>query len=273
MNKEILILGKGYIGQRLKEGLNGTINDSKIHQLKDVQDLIHQFNPKIMINCIGYTGDRNVDDCELQPEKTIQANTFVPLLLAEGALRNNIKLVHVSSGCIYHYDYSQSKPIDEKKIPDYFDLYYSRTKIYSEKPLEILSRQFNILITRIRIPLDDRPHPKNLLTKLIQYKKVIDVPNSVTYIPDFIRALKYLLKKNAKGLFNVINKGALYYPDLLKIYQRHVPDFQFELIEYDKLKLKRTNLILTCKKLEKIGFPVRKTRDILEKCVQSYLKN
>ena len=141
------------------------------------------------------------------------------------ALRKKIKLVHISSGCIYQFDYSQEEPIKEGKIPDFFHLFYSRSKIYAERALEVLSKEFDILIIRIRIPLDNRPHPKNLLSKLITYRKVIDLPNSVTYIPDFIKALQHLLKINARGVYNVVNKGEMRYPFLLDVYKRYVPDF------------------------------------------------
>ncbi len=214
-----------------------------------------------------------MDDCEFALDKTITANTFVPTLLAEGAIRNNIKFVHISSGCIYHYDYSKPKPIGENKVPDFVELYYSRTKIYTERILEILSKKYNILIARIRIPLDDRPHSKNVLTKLIQFKKIVDVPNSVTYIPDFITILKHLLKIDARGIYNIVNRGSLKYPDLLKVYQKYVPDFQYKVIDYKKLNLVRTNLVLSTRKLESTGLRLRTTKEILEECVKNYLKN
>lgn len=271
MKDKILIFGKGYIGERLQESLNCSLSDKKIYSFKDAQEEINKFKPKIIINCIGHIG-RNVDDCELDKDKTLTANTFIPIILREVALRNKIKLVHISSGCIYSYDYKKDKPVEEKKLPDFFDLFYSRSKIYSERALEILSDRYNILILRLRVPLDDRPHPKNLLTKLINYKRVIDLPNSVTYIPDFLKALKHLLSINAKGIYNIANKGGLRYSELLKIYKKQVPDFKYEVINFKKLNLVRTNLILSTKKLEGTGFKVRSINEVLKECVENYLK-
>lgn len=118
MNDKILIFGKGYIAERLQESLNCRLTDKKIYSLKDAQGELNKFKPKVMINCIGHIG-RNVDDCELDKDKTLIANTFVPIILAEAALRNKIKLVHVSSGCIYNFDYKRDKPIQETKLPDF----------------------------------------------------------------------------------------------------------------------------------------------------------
>jgi len=271
MGDKILILGKGFIGQILQEAFNCDVSERKIYSFKDAEEEIKKYNPKIIINCIGHTG-RNVDNCEKDLDKTLIANTFIPIILAEIALRNNIKLVHISSGCIYHYDYSRSVPINENKVPDFFELFYSRTKIYSDQALEVLTKKYPILIVRIRIPLDNRPHPRNILTKLINYKKVIDIPNSVTYIPDFIKALKHLIEINAKGIYNVVNKGALRYPELLDVYKKYVPDFEYTIIDYKELNLVRTNLILSTKKLEKTGFKIRDIKEVLEECVKTYIK-
>ena len=271
MEHKILILGCGFIGNRLKEELVSEISDRKIYSFKDAEDEIKKFLPKIIINCIGHVGT-NIDDCELDKDKTLISNTFVPLILGEAALRNNIRLIHISSGCIYHFDYSKDKPIDEKKVPDFFDLFYSRSKIYSEQALGLLSKKYPILIVRIRIPLDNRPHPRNILTKLINYKKAIDTPNSITYIPDFINALKHLIQIEANGIYNVVNKGALTYPALLEIYKKYSPGFQYQVINYKDLNLVRTNLILSTKKLEQTGFKVRDIKEVLEECVQEYLK-
>lgn len=272
MKNKILIFGNGFIGKRLQEALGASLCKEKIRSFGDVQGQIDKVRPKVLINCIGHTGKNNVDGCELDKDKTLFANTYIPLLFADVALRNKIKLVHISSGCIYHFDYALDKPITEEKVPDFLDLYYSRTKIYAERALEALFPKANILVVRIRIPLDNRPHPRNILTKLIKYKKVIDVPNSVTYIPDFINALKHLIKKDARGFYNIVSKGGLRYPVLLNVYKKYVPDFIYEVIDYKKLKLVRTNLILSTRKLENSGFKVRKINEVIRECVRDYLR-
>jgi len=129
------------------------------------------------------------------------------------------------------------------------------------------------LITRIRIPLDNRPSLKNILTKLLSFEYIYDVPNSATYIPDFIAALKHLIKTDARGVYNIINKGALRYPQLLNVYQKYCPEFQYKTIKPKKLKQNRTNLILSTKKLEQSGFPVRPIQKVFEECIHEYLKH
>ncbi|MGA2775760.1 MAG: sugar nucleotide-binding protein [Candidatus Omnitrophota bacterium] len=269
----MLVLGKGFIGSKLQKEFACDISDRLIYSYRDAEKEIKRFNPNIIINCIGITGRHNVDDCELVKDSTLTANSFLPLILAEIALRRNIKLVHISSGCIFRYNYKKDKPIKEDLVPDFFELFYSRTKIYSEQPLNILSKRYDILIPRIRIPLDNQPSPKNILTKLIRYKKVIDIPNSVTYIPDFIKALKHLIKIDARGIYNLVNKGGLRYPELLDIYKKFNPDFKYRIINLKDLKLVRTNLLLSTSKLEKSGFKVRNISEVLEECVEGYVNS
>jgi 3,5-epimerase/4-reductase len=272
MKNKILILGNGYIANKLQKAWSAPIYDKRILSYQDALTAFKKYKPSILINCIGHTGAHNVDDCELDVDKCVLANTMVPVWLGELAFRNPVKLVHVSSGCIYHYDYKRQKPITEKDVPDYFNLFYSRTKIYAEGVLNALSKKSNVLIVRIRIPLDNQPHSRNILNKLIKYKTVIDIANSVTYIPDFIKALEHLLKIDAKGTFNLTNKGGLKYPDLMDAYKKVVPDFKYSVMPLKNLKLDRTNVLLSVSKLEKTGFKVRKIKDILEECVKQYVK-
>ena len=252
MNKKILILGRGFIGQRLKEAYNCQLFDKKIHSYQEALAVVEEFNPEVLINCIGFTGIGTVDTCEVEIERTLEANTFIPIILGEIAFRKKIKLVHISSGCIYHYDDDKQLPLKEEDKADFYDLYYSRTKIYSENILLPLSERVNVLIARIRIPLENRSHPKNILNKLIKCKRVIDIPNSVTYIPDFIDALAHLIKIDARGIYNLVNKGGLRYPLLMETYKKYVPDFQYELYPLKDFNFVRTNLILSTEKLEKV---------------------
>jgi len=271
MNDKILIFGKGYIGSRLQEALDCRSSQKRIRVYRDAEEELLKFKPEVIINCIGHIG-RNVDDCEKDIDKTLFANSFAPMILAEAALRNRIKLVHISSGCIYHYDYAKDPPISEEKPPDFYELFYSRSKVYSEEVLEWLSLRYPILVIRIRVPLDNRPHPRNLLNKLITYRKVIDLPNSVTYIPDFLDAIRHLLDRDARGFYNIVNHGPLEYRELMEVYRKYKPEFNYEVIKFASLGQVRTNLVLSAEKLQKTGFKVRPISEVLEECVREYLK-
>ncbi len=272
MSNHTLIFGKGYVGSRIKEELGFPMVEPFIRTYADAEKIILEHKPKVLINAVGFTG-RNVDECESFKDETLLANTFVPLMLAEACLRHGVKLVHISSGCIFHYDYRKDQPITEDVIPGYLELFYSRSKIYTEAALAALTPKLPMMVLRIRVPLDNRPSSKDLLSKLITYKKVIDAPNSVTYIPDFIQALAHLLKIDATGTFNMVCKDPLYYPDLLAEYKKVIPSFEYEVIPVGSLKMARTNLVLSTAKLEATGFPVRSVKEIIPECVREYAKS
>ena len=272
MANKTLIIGKGFFGTRIHEAIGGEITETRITSLADALAVCDQYKPQTIINAVGFIG-RNVDDCELHKDTALTSNTIVPLLIAEACVRNRIKMIHISSGCIYHYDYEKDAPIAEDLPPDFFDLYYSRTKIYAEAQLAVLAKKIPLLILRPRVPLDDRPSPKNLLTKLITFKKVITLPNSVTYMPDFIRAFTHLMAINAVGIYHLVNKDPLYYPALMDTYKKMVPAFAYEKIDFKILNMVRTNLALSTAKLEASGFAVRTINEILKECVKNYLQS
>jgi len=273
MNNKILVFGKGYIGKRISSFFNCPSTAKRVSKISDILSSVKKYNPKTIINCIGSAGKYNVDDCETNKDKTLLGNTFVPILMAEAAIASKVKLVHISSGCIYEYNYKKQKPISENAPPDYHKLLYSRSKIYSENVLNELSKKHNILIPRIRIPLDVAPHPKNILDKLIKYKTVIDTPNSVTYVPDFLSALKHLIRIDASGIYNVTLKGGLRYPDLLNEYKKYKPSFKYKRISLKKLQVVRTNIVLSTAKLAKSGFKVRGNKEAIKECVAQYIEN
>ena len=272
MDEKVLILGKGYLGTRLQEQFRCALSQRRVTSLADAERIIRYFRPDVLINCIGYHGTKNIDDCDRSPDRTIQANTIVPLLLGEAAIKSGIRLVHISSGCLFHYQSGQSH-IKEEASPDFFETLYARTKIYADLALTNLSKKYPILTLRIRLPLDDRPHPFNLLNKLLQFQSVIDQPSSITYIPDFLNAMEHLIRIKATGVYNIINPGSISFINILKIYQKFVPGHRYRIITPEQLKNKRAIVLLSARKLIQSGFPIRPIQQVIEPCVQNYVQH
>lgn len=268
---ELLVIGKGFLGTRIADFFNCPAINTRINTYEDLQKEIDTHHPQVLINCVGNFG-KNVDDCEINKTESLLAHSFIPLLIAEAAIRNGLKMVTISSGCLYHYDYKLNRPITEADAPDFFDLFYSRTKIYAEAALASLGRAANILQLRIRMPLDYIPHPRNLLDKLLTFKSVWDIPNSATYVPDLLDAMKHLIKIDAEGIYNIVNYGGLRYRELLEEYRKYVPSFNYAIADLHDLKIVRTNLILSTDKLEESGFNVRDIHDVIPECVQKYIE-
>lgn len=266
----MIVFGNGFIGRRIAQSLG--CDQSLTHGLtveKAISE-IEQAHASVVINAVASTGTTNCDECEDDKAASLEANVLVPIILAEACYRTGRKLVHISSGCIYKFDYTYDQPLSESRTPDFFDLFYSRTKIYAEYAL----RPFpNILTIRLRTPLDDRPHRRNLLTKLLGFSRVIDMPNSVTYLPDMLEALQHLIGIDARGVYNLVCSGALCYPELLRVYERvSGSKLEYTIIRPEYLNLIRTNLLLSTDKLSSTGFKVRDIRDVLSECVEEYIR-
>ena len=90
-----LIFGNGFVGNRLSVELDIPIATDRIYSFQDIMDQIKRRKAKTIINCIGYTGNNNVDDCEKNPLKTINANVTMATYMGEACLRTNTRLKHL----------------------------------------------------------------------------------------------------------------------------------------------------------------------------------
>ena len=268
-----LIFGNGYLGNKFNEFLEeSTLSEARINSVEDVKTEIQKHNPEFIINCAGKTGKPNVDWCEENKIETLEGNILVPTYMAIACKQLNKKMVNIGSGCIY-YGIQEGQSFTEEDVPNFEGSYYSRTKLISEK---ILS-DFNVLMIRLRMPIDGHPGPRNLLTKLLGYKQIVNIPNSITVIPDLLSITKQLMDKNQTGIFNVVNKNPITHGDLLKIYEEiSNKKLNYELIDpnsLDQITLAgRSNCVLSTEKLEKLGIIVPETKEALKKCITQYVE-
>jgi dTDP-4-dehydrorhamnose reductase len=271
-NDDILIIGNGYLANRIKEENGWKICTDKINRYEDLENFYNINKPKVIVCAIGFTGTPNTDNCEQNVEKTISSNTFIPVYLAELTFRHpEVHIVDIASGCIFD---DSDKPYSEEDIGNYEGLLYSRTKIYAEEILKYpvrLGRK--ISICRIRIPIDHIPSPKNVLDKLIGYKKVLDIPNSITYIPTLCRGLDFIIKNKVYGIINLVNEGTIRYPKLMDEYKKYVPDFEYSITDLKTIGVKRTNLeLVPSVKLKKMGFKNENINDLIPIIVKKYME-
>ena len=209
-----LIFGGGFMGRKLAGYLaDAHLSDARIASAASVVQEIHLHKPEWVINCVGKTGVPNVDWCESHKAETLFANTTVPMLILEGCHQTGVKLMHLGTGCVYTGDHGGAG-FTELDAPNFRGSFYSRTKLWSEQALA----DFGVLQLRIRMPIDSAPGPRNLISKLLQYDRLIDVPNSVTVVADFLRAARELMERNATGIYNVVNPGPITARQVMDIY-------------------------------------------------------
>jgi 3,5-epimerase/4-reductase len=265
MTDMVILGGRGFIGSQLRAMYpDAAAPSGDIADPVWVRSMFDALKPGIVINAAGKTGKPNVDWCETHRVETLRSNVVGPLVLLEECLKRECYFVHIGSGCIYDGTRG-TEGFTEEDMPNFTGSFYSLTKATSDQML----KPFPVLQLRLRMPFDDAPGPRNLLTKLAGYKKILDVRNSITYIPDFLRVLKTLVAKHATGIYNVVNPGAISPYEIMQRYQQLVDSAHtFERLTLEDLSTvvcaARSNCILSTKKLEREGiklFPVHEAID------------
>ncbi len=266
---KIVVFGsKGYLGQLFAARYSdAALPDADIADQQAVAETLDKERPDVVINTAGKTGRPNVDWCEDHKLETIRSNVTGPLILLEECMKRDIRLVHIGSGCIYEGD-NDGKGWSEEDPPNYTGSFYSRTKLWSDQML----REFPVLNVRLRMPFDGSTNPRNLLMKLSKYARVLDEPNSLTYLPDFLDAVTALIEKGKTGTYNIINAGGISPFQIMELYQQIVdPAHTFERLTVDHLnevvKAGRSNCLLSGAKLESEGIRMKTAEEALKEAL------
>ena len=271
---KVLIIGKGYIGHRCAEVWSEAVwSDRYIETSQDVLDLLDKYQPDAVLNAAGVVGKPNVDWCETHQLETIQGNTILPLLIARACQQKNVYLLHIGTGCIFYGPSPHGGPWTEEDYANPVAV-YTRSKYAADLTLATM---LNIGIARIRMPLDSRPHPANLIDKLISFQRVVDVENSLTVVEDMVDVFHQLLEKKASGIFHVTNPGSIKHREILAMYQELVdPGHHNEWIKEEDLlaqglvNKKRSNNIMTSLNLPELGITMRPVQEAVRDALQKY---
>lgn len=252
--KKIIVIGNGYIGSKVYRYFSDKNEDVELLHTYDYEDalslkntLFNRLNNEFnlpdasniwVVNCVGYTGKPNVDACELEKEKCWTLNVTFPTLLANICLQHEVKLINVSSGCIYN----GKKMYEEEDWPDFGvdcpdSSWYSKTK----HAAELCLRSFpNVYTLRIRMPIcDDFNSGKNYLSKLLKYNNLLLETNSKTVIKDLIKVINKItnIPEIPPGLYNCVNPKALDTKQVTDILDKNnMWNPHWEFIDYNELK-------------------------------------
>lgn len=271
--KKVIVIGEGFISSLL----NHDVVSHKVYpDHTSIKTFIDIYKPDVIVNCAGFCGGSNIDGCELDKKRTFDSNTILPILLATECEKRDIRFIHIGSGCIYYGPSinTTSKFTDngwKENDPTTPLSTYSRSKYAADLALETLK---NTTILRIRMPISHKKSTRNLISKLIKYKQVVEAPNSMTFITDLSRSVDFSIDREKLGIYHIVNSKPLTHSQILKEYQKYVPEHQFTSItpkELDGLvSAKRSNCILDNTKAIEAGFTFQDTQEALEESVRRY---
>jgi len=289
---KVLVIGRGFIASHINYG---TVSEySNLYTLAEeylssdemeIRNLLLKYEPDVVVNCMGYCGIKNIDDCETNKDKTLTSNLIIPTILANECHKLGIQFIHVGSGCIFYGISPNAKmgligpKIDfgwkETDTPKNLDKasFYSRIKYACDLAIGNLP---NTCILRIRMPISDRNNPRNLINKLLKYENVLEMPNSVTFLDDLVKVIDWAIHNNKTGIYHVTNPTPLTHIQLLEEYRKYHPEHSYHKINEQELQkfitAPRSNCLLDNSKLTSEGFVMTPTIEALEKCIESYCR-
>lgn len=288
----VLILGEnGYISQRFQRFFDYRCKTYKVLSMHNSAwwelNLLHsKYKFEVIINCIGFTGKPNVDACEDNKKECLVVNSIFAEKLADWCKEKDVKLVHVSSGCIYNSPWSYNKfmPYNEDSSPD-FSFYnelddcswYSGTKALGESLVrKTWDKHY---ICRLRMPFNHIDEDKNYISKILKYPKVWSSPNSLTNVDEFVEACYRLYSKEAEyGTYNITNPGGISAKEILEIAKEYgLTKEKYEYFENmaefsQYIKTPRSNCVLDTEKLRKANCDLMPVEDSLRRAFKVWNK-
>jgi len=287
--KVLLLGGAGYVARRFAEVLfeRGHVAHVLSRGFRDytsrevLLEVLGDVRPDVLVSAAGYTGFPNVDACEpggFGPGQCILGNQYLTETVALCARREGVPWLQVGSGCIYRgckvdgvvvkdmmEDWVQDRVegrrgvegFTEEEEPNFtFDhppcSFYSGCKALGERMALAIGGGY---VARLRIPFDWEDHPKNYLTKLVEYPKLYQNWNSLSDLTDFVVACVELLERKAPyGAYNVVNTGYVSTQEVVNMLGlKHVQWFRDDTEFYEAVKAPRSNCILSNSKLQSVG--------------------
>lgn len=207
MKKEtVLVLGDGFLGNTFKRhGYNVLgkkmfyVECNNVSLTWDyIRKNLSKYNCEVIINCIGKSNTRW---CEIQNnfDEALVVNGMFPGILSEVCDEKDIKLVHISTGCLYDITDPPQKETDFTVT----HCNYTLTKKLGELGVNPMQE----LIIRPRLLFGDVVDKNNLLCKMHKFKRLVDAPDSLTSTDVIVKAIEALLEADEVGYYNVACDG------------------------------------------------------------------
>ena len=298
----IFLLGaSGYVGsafqrELMRRGLSyQAISRAQLDysQFRVLADALKSHRPELVIHCGGFTGKPNVDACETQRTETILGNIVLAQTVAQACDATGVRLGAISTGCIYSGAKVQNgdgswtiredlnapdlagllssrstgiRGFEESDAPNFTfengSSFYSGTKAITEKVLLAFP---SVYLWRLRMPFEERDHPRNYLSKLQTYPKLYQNWNSLSHLGDFVSACVQTWEaKLPGGAYNIVNPGYVSTHEVVELIRKlrrpeWEPTFWRDDAEfYQKAALaRRSNCLLETVKLAQAGIKLR----------------
>jgi 3,5-epimerase/4-reductase len=263
----VLMYGYGWIGHKvcsllLRTGHTVVQATARADSWTDVYAEVVSSHPTHVVCCVGRTHGTyhgttypTIDYLELPGTlaENIRDNLYAPIVLSSVCQLQGIHLTYFGTGCIFN-ESEDTSAYTEASLPNFFGSSYSVVKGYTDMAMHDMFNH-TVLNLRIRMPITDEEHPRNFITKILNYPKICSIPNSMSVLDDLLPHLPTLMEKQTVGTLNFTNPGVISHNEILEMYKALVdPTFTWENFSIEEqhtlLLSKRSNNHLDTSKLE-----------------------
>lgn len=285
----ILLGGAGYVGTAFQKYLTQTGQPFMSVSRADVnyadpavlKDFLRAQRPDFLINAAGFTGRPNVDACELQKTDCLAGNAVLPGILREVCEDLKLPWGHVSSGCIYTGTRADGGGFTEQDPPNFSFRqnncsFYSGCKALGE---EVLAGARQCYVWRLRIPFDCFDSPRNYITKMMKYDRLLNATNSLSHLGDFVEACVQCRTNDVDyGIYNLTNPGAVTTKDVVDMIRAQgLSNRDFSFFESEEqfmqvaARTPRSNCVLDTSKAQQASLMTRPVHEALLSSMQNWV--
>ena len=206
----ILVTGaKGQLGQELQRVLRGEeviVVDRPEYELTDsmLGEKIAAQRPDLVIHTAAYT---DVDGCERDPETAFQVNAQGTRRVAEGAAKENARLIYISTD--YVFDGKKTEPYTERDPVNPLNV-YGRSKLAGEEEAVKGCRRTLVLRTSWLYGVHGMNFVKTILSLAgtrPEVRVVEDQRGSPTYARHLAQVIAGLIRSDVPGVIHAGGEG------------------------------------------------------------------
>jgi dTDP-4-dehydrorhamnose reductase len=281
----VILGGNGYVGNAFQRALSAEQQDFRVvsRELLDYSrpDTLLRFlretRATFVINAAGYTGRPNVDACELHKAECLAGNAVLPGIIREACEHLKLPWGHVSSGCIYTGARPDGTGFTEQDPPNFSFRqnncsFYSGCKALGE---EVLLGAERCYVWRLRIPFDENDSPRNYISKMVRYDRLLNATNSLSQLTEFANAsLACWTNQVDFGIYNLTNPGSVTTLEVVDMITRHgLSNKRFSFFESEEQFMQqaasapRSNCVLDVSKAVAAGLPLSPVHEALERAL------
>ena len=135
---------------------------------------------------------------------------------------------------------------------------------------------------RLRIPFSHVDSPRNYLSKVLRYERLLDATNSLSHLGEFVRAAVQCFEQNvACGVYNLTNTGAVSTREVVELLREsglaEGRSFQFFESEAEFMQLAaktpRSNCVLDNSKALQAGLKLSPVRDAVRQALSEWVSD